>query len=935
MTAEIPLADALTRLPRAADPEIGAETAACVPEATGDLRALLEGTGGSSPYLAGLIKREAGWLGEAVSAPVAALDAVMAEVRAAPGDQIATVLRQAKRRVALMTALADLGGVWPLETVMGRLTDLADIACDRAIRVEIEKLDKRGKIPAPLRDGAEAHGLFILAMGKMGAHELNYSSDIDLICLFDQTLYEDDEVLTARQALVKATRAMSQILSERTTDGYVFRTDLRLRPDPSVTPVCISMGAAEDYYESFGRTWERAAMIKARPAAGDIAAGERFLQAIRPFIWRRHLDFAAIEDAHAIRLRIRDTKRLHGPIVVPGHDMKLGQGGIREIEFFTQTRQLIAGGRDPGLRMRGTQESLAALAAKGWIPDDVAVSLTDHYRAFREVEHRIQMVADAQTHKMPSAREGIARVAGLMGLEPDRMLPAIAERLAEVRDLTEDFFAPDAAPPPSDTHAFDKSVIGRWHHYPALRSSRATEIFTRLKPELLTRLSRAVRPDEALLAFDRFLSGLPAGVQIFALFEANPDLIDLLVDVIGSAPALGDYLSRNSAVLDAVIGGDFFADWPGAEALTADLTARMAHEADYELRLDMARRWKKEWHFRIGVHHLRGLIDADDAGAHYADLADAVIRAVWPEVVAEFARKHGEMPGRGAAILGMGSVGARRMNAGSDLDLIVIYDADGVDTSDGRRPLPTRTYYARLTQALITAMTAPMSQGRLYEIDLRLRPSGNAGPVATSWPAYQSYQQSEAWLWEHLALTRARCITGPADLMAEIEAFRVEILSRPRPLAEIAQGVADMRVRLGAAKPPSGWLDLRNGAGRLLDLELVAQGGHLLGGAETRDVGSGLQEAARAGWLTEAEAVELTEAGRLYWALHAATRLIAVNHPETETLGLGATAFLCRSGEIEDSLEHLRGRLETRYEETAGRIDVILARGGATDGTAE
>ncbi len=929
------IAARLTTIPRAFDPDLGAEAAGCVPDLTGDLTRLVSGAGGSSPYLKGLIAREAAWLPGALDDPEAALAAEMAGLQDLTGAELGPALRQAKRRVALLTGLADLAGVWSLETVMQALTDFADLACERALRSELDNLVRRGKLPEPARDdSAGAAGLVILAMGKMGAGELNYSSDIDLICLFDETLYNEDDILEARSALVRATRSLSTLLSDRTADGYVFRTDLRLRPDPAVTPVCLSMGAAEQYYESFGRTWERAAMIKARPAAGDLKAGRSFLSAIRPFIWRRHLDFTAIEDAHAIRLRIRDSKGLHGKLAVPGHDMKLGKGGIREIEFFTQTRQLIAGGRDPALRLRGTQAALGALARKGWIPGDVSDRLQNHYRAYRTIEHRIQMVHDAQTHKVPTSSDGLDRVACLMDRDRADLLSDIAERLREVSALTEDFFAPDAAPPPPrPAHEFDKSVLARWSQYPAFRSHRAVEIFDRFRPELLRRLSDAARPDEALLALDGFLSGLPAGVQLFSLFDANPDLIDLLIDVVGTSPALGSYLARNSGVFDAVIGGDFFARWPGNDVLIAELRDIVAREDDYERRLDAARRWKKEWHFRVGVHHLRGLIDADAAGRHYAGIADAVITALWPVVIDEFAGRHGPPPGRGAAILGMGSVGAERMNAQSDLDLIVIYDAAGVESSEGRRPLNARAYYARLTQALITAMTAPMAEGRLYEIDMRLRPSGKQGPVATSWPSYQRYQREEAWLWEHLALTRARVITGPADLVQEIEDLRAGILCEGAPLAEVCKGVAEMRARLAAARSPVGLLDIRNGPGRLQDIELLGQAGIVLSDRTGREVPDGLGGAREAGWLSAEEAGTLTGAYHLLWSLYAAARLLTGDRLGDDAPGAAGAAFLCRAAQV-DTPDALRDRLVTLYAEVADVIDAALER-GLPDDTAE
>jgi len=925
----------ISRIPHAFDAALGKEARCLVPGLDGAKAELISGAGGTSPYLMGLISKEADWLPAALENPVGELGHVFADCRALAPDQLKPGLRQAKRRVALLTALCDLGGVWPLERVTGALTDFGALCADVAIKSEISALIRRKKLPGLSEDDAEtAGGLTILAMGKMGAHELNYSSDIDLICLFDETRFDPGDFFEARQGMVRATRNMCALLSDKTGDGYVFRTDLRLRPDPSVTPVALAMEAAERYYESLGRTWERAAYIKARACAGDIAAGERFLASLRPFIWRRHLDFAAIQDAHDMRLRIRETKGAGGTITVPGHDMKLGRGGIREIEFFTQTRQLIAGGRDESLRLRGTVESLAALATKGWIPRDVADRLTEHYRFHREVEHRIQMVHDAQTHRMPQSEDGIARVACLMGRDPGELLEEIRDRLTEVHGLTEDFFAPDAAPAtkPAVPEGLDAAVIGRWRTYPALRSARGAQIFERLKPELLSRLSRTAKPGEALLALDGFLSGLPAGVQLFSLFEANPQLMDLLVDIVGTSADLASFLSRNSGVFDAVIGGSFFDPWPGREPLTQQLADLLTAEADYEAQLDATRRWCKEWHFRIGVHHLRGLIDAEAAGVHYAELAEAVIAALVPCVEAQFSTKHGGPPGRGASVVAMGSLGAGQINAQSDLDVIVIYDPQDIETSDGKRPLATRPYFARLTQALITALTAPMAQGRLYEVDMRLRPSGNQGPVATSLASFTNYQQNEAWGWEHLALTRARTIAGPVDLRADIEAIRTEVLSRPRPRGEILTEVATMRARIAAAKAPAGLWDAKTGPGRMMDIELVAQAGALLSASGARDVASGLQGAVACGWLSDTESQTLSDAYRLYWSVQTAARLLSPKGLDASSIGEGGALFLCRSSGF-DTLEALEENLAARYVACSELIDAALKREGADAST--
>ncbi|WP_238366156.1 glutamine-synthetase adenylyltransferase [Mesobacterium pallidum] len=922
-------ASRITRLPRPFEPDRGAEAREAVPGLERPLAELLHGVGACSPYLGGLIHKEAGWLPGAFDDPEAALDAVCAGLRDVSATDLPDALRQAKRRVALMTALADLAGVWPLETVTGRLSEFAGRAVQLAFEATVGAEIRRGKLPGATEDDIpSAGGMVALAMGKMGAGELNYSSDIDLICLFDETRYDRDDFHDARASLIRATRKAMAMLSDLTGEGYVFRTDLRLRPDPSVTPVCMAMAAAEAYYESLGRTWERAAYIKAHPAAGDLAAGARFLATLKPFVWRRHLDFNAIRDAHDMRLRIREHKGLHGAITLPGHDMKLGRGGIREIEFFTQTRQLIAGGRDPDLRVRGTVPGLAKLAEKGWIPPDVAETLTRHYRAHREVEHRLQMVRDAQTHALPQSPEGMARIAAMMDTDVPALEADLRARLEEVHQLTEGFFAPDApgtsgAAPAPEVPDGSEAVVERWRSYPALRSERAVEIFQRLRPEILGRLSRASDPHEALLSFDGFLSGLPAGVQLFSLFEANPQLIDLLLDITGTAPALARHLSRNAGVFDAVIGGSFFADWPGGEALAKELAARLAAERDYEARLDAARRWGKEWHFRVGVHLLRGLVTCAEAGQQYADIASATLRGLYPEVVAEVSRRHGPPPGRGAVVLGMGSLGAERLSATSDLDVIVIYDDAGQEESEGPKPLPARTYFARLTKALVTAMTAPMAEGRLYEVDMRLRPSGNQGPVATSWTAFKTYQQEEAWTWEHLALTRARVVAGSEALARDVERFRCALLSMGGAQEKVLHDVAEMRARIAAAKAPDGPWDTKIGPGHLQDIELIAQAGTLIAGAPSRCVVDGIEDLARLGFVDGAGRDALLAAHRLLWALQIAARLLSEKPLGPDALGEGARAFVTRVTEVETP-EDLTDKLASCCAAAARVIDGIL-----------
>lgn len=877
---------------------------------------LLVSTAACSPYLRGLMLSEGEWLSDTLrQSPETALDVELARLDQANLSSLPQDLRRAKRRLAALIALADLGGVWPTMQVTAALTRLADRAVQLCITHLIADEVARGKLPTDA-------GMVVLAMGKMGAHELNYSSDIDLICLFDQDRYDDPS--EARTALIRVTRRMAATLSDVTDQGYVFRTDLRLRPDAAVTPVCVSMASAERYYEAEGRTWERAAYIKARVCAGDIAAGQRFLKTLTPFVWRKHLDFAAIQDAHDMRLRIRAHRGLNGTLRVEGHNLKLGQGGIREIEFYAQTRQLIAGGRDVSLRDPTTLGALSALAAKGWIKADEAARLSANYLTHRELEHRLQMVNDAQTHDLPMSSDGIDRIAAFSGQNVIGFRAGLLARLFETDQITTGFFAPEAAPEIPVLTPQQTAIVRSWAQYPALRSARAAAIFGRLAPLMLARLQSAANPDEALIALDGFLAGLPAGVQIFSLFEANPQLVDLIVDIAATAPQLAAYLSRHSSVLDGVLGGSFFAPWP--DDLADQLAQVLGHASDYEGKLDAARVWQKEWHFRIGVHFLRGLIDADGAGRQYSDLADAVITALWPVVCAEFARRHGAPPGRGAAVLGMGSLGAGRLNAGSDLDVIVIYDALGVELSDGARPLPTRQYFARLTQAFVTAISAQTAKGRLYEVDVRLRPSGRKGPVATSLASFDTYQMQEAWTWEHLALTRARVMAGHPDLAADIEALRLQIITDKGQGPQILADVADMRARLAAAKSGQGAWEAKLGAGRMMDIELFAQTLALQVASPARAAPDQIAAGVSVGKLSQSDGQALGAAYTVMSRVQTALRLVSQTATGPETLGQGGGGFVIRSAQDIDRL----GQLGAKADQV---ITAYLARKGDGDAT--
>ncbi len=890
------LENQITTAPIPFEKELGTETAVLCGQVNDAIYNLITGVAGCSPYLRGLMHKESEWLANIWDqTPETVFRAVLDEI---DPDTLSTSLRCAKRRVALFTAICDLGGVWALEDVTKSLTDFADFAVHITLKHLVQAEIKRGKLPKEANgDADECAGIFVLAMGKMGAYELNYSSDIDLICFFDDSRYQLEDLSELRPHLIRIIQRMCKILSDVTKDGYVFRTDLRLRPNPSVTPVCISDTAAMRYYETEGRTWERAAFIKARSCAGDITSGTRFLKNLTPFVWRRHLDFAAIEEAHDMRLRIRAHKGLAGDIDLMGHNMKLGRGGIREIEFFAQTRQMIAGGRDESLRERGTLASLQNLAQKGWIKHDVADHLSAAYRMHRTHEHRIQMVGDLQTHNLPNTDIEMNRFARFCRYEnTDVLKHEIKQRLQSVHDIIEAFFAPD--PNVTDITTDYEKTFRSWETLPAFRSRRAMDIFQRLKPKISKGIAASQNPEEALSHFETFLRGLPSGVQLFSLFDSNPQILDLVLDIVATAPSLSTYLSRNASVLDAVLSGAFFQPLPNKEVLVEELKNTLATSNDYEDKLNITRRWQKEHHFRLGVLQLRNIADAFEASLAYSELAQACLICLLPVVEAEFARKHGVIEGSGLAILAMGKLGSNEMTATSDLDLIVIYDPAGQEGSDGKRPLATGQYYARLTQALVTAMSTPTAEGKLYEVDMRLRPSGRSGPVATSVSGFKNYQKDSAWIWEHLALSRACVVAGAPAVVRQVEDIRASVISSKHEPAKVLSEVTEMRERLAQSKSKNKTIwEVKDVPGGLLDIELLAQAYALIGNILENDPKGQLELAAKQGLLEIDDVEQLIVTHNLLSQIQHISRLLVSGTFDINTLGqAGLTHILTVTG---------------------------------------
>ncbi len=807
----------------------------------------------ASPYLASLVRRSPERLRATLAeTPEDRLEGILRGTASLEGgaDAVKAPLRSLKADLHLLTALADLGGVWDLDQVTGALSRFADASAQTALAAVAHDQRERGRLTSdPEEPRGPIPGLFGLAMGKHGAFELNYSSDIDL-----SLFYEPDALADALgpgqepQAFVnRVAQGLANLLSERTADGYVFRVDLRLRPDPSSTPPVVAAPMALAYYESVGQNWERAAFIKARVMLGDLAAGEGFLKALRPFVWRRSLDYPAILDIQSIKRQIHVHKTGEG-LEAAGANLKLGRGGIREIEFFAQTQQLILGGRDRRLRERRTVDALRGLAEAGVASGAVAAELTEAYADLRGLEHRVQMLEDEQTHALPVDAERRRAVAALAGEGDLAAFDARVEaRLAGVnRRYGELFEGEEALSSPHGSLVFTgvendpetlatlarmgfsepetvADTIRQWHHgrIGATRTARGRELFTRLAPRLLMALEATGAPDAAFRRFAVFFSALSAGVQVQALFLNQPKLFELVVGVMAFAPRLARMLGRRPAALDSLMDARLLRDLDEDSGVVAEMLADAAATSDLEGAMNAARRIHSEQMFRIGVHGLTGRASGASLGQAYSTLADAVVRALAPAALADLVRQAGEIEGS-VAVVALGKAGSREMTAGSDLDLMVVYDAPG-DAMAARKGWAAEVFYARFTQRLIAALSAHTAEGGLYEVDMRLRPSGSKGPVSVRLGTFAAYYASEADTWEFMVLTRARVAwsSDPAFEAAVGAAIKTALRSVDRD--DMAGDVARMRALMDRERPPQGFWDLKLSPGGQVDAEFIAQ----------------------------------------------------------------------------------------------------------------
>ena len=884
-----------------------------------DSRTLIRALAGNSPFLARLMLRHSSFLlsilqeepEQLFQMEISRLE--VAVQTAASNAVLMQQLRLAKARMALLVAAADLSGAWSLTEVTYALSAFADKVLIHTLSYLLHNRMQKGDLarPAGVAEGpdpglAETCGLFILAMGKLGAYELNYSSDIDLIVFYDRELVPYQGKKTVSDCMIRLTQDLVRVLEERTGDGYVFRVDLRLRPDPGATPLAIPVSAAEAYYQSLALNWERAAMIKARVCAGDIEAGTGFLQRLHPFIWRRSLDYTAIEDIHAIKDQIHRHHHHYGTFQAAGYDVKLGPGGIREIEFYAQINQLIAGGRAPALRIADSLGALAVLAAEKRITRQVHDDLRAAYLFLRMVEHRLQMVNDEQTHRLPETDDALLHIARFCGF-PDRtsfegqlsshvllvtrhydaLLPHDRDQVAGLAgpDMRSGLEALGYKDPESML-----TIIERWQRgrYRTFRVPRARRLLDQSLITILRAFSKTADPDKALGLFDSFLAQLPAGVQLFSLFQANPVLFDLIARIMGIAPQLANVLAKRPHLIDLLLDPDFFEPLPDRIDLKADLERILERARDYQDVLDLVRIWADEKKFQIGVQALEALSNVHEASLAFTTLADVTLDVLKPYVEQDYATRYGRFSDGALALVAMGKFGGCELSFGSDLDVIMLYDAGhNARLSSGPRQVGPSQYYSGLGQALVTAITALTPEGRLWDMDTRLRPSGQSGPLAVTLETFSIYYRDAAWAWEHMALTRARLVATPDNLADKVCNTITKTLTVRRDKDALLPAVRDMRQRLAIQfKTDNPW-SLKHVRGGLIDLEFIVQYLLLAHGAShphifTPRLDNCIRNLKNIGALDEDDARCLMSAHALYHGIQGLLRLTLGDEPDED-----------------------------------------------------
>ncbi|MEA9561459.1 bifunctional [glutamate--ammonia ligase]-adenylyl-L-tyrosine phosphorylase/[glutamate--ammonia-ligase] adenylyltransferase [Xanthomonas campestris] len=762
----------------------------------------------------------------------------------------AAQLRRYRAAASARLVWRDVLGLDDVDATLAGATMLAETCLQCALQaLEQQFATRHGQVIA--EDGS-VQRLVVFGLGKLGGGELNFSSDVDLVYAYPQAGQSDGaRPLAAEEYFARLGQQLAKLLDETTADGFSHRVDLRLRPFGSAGRVALSFNGMDQYFQREGRDWERYAWLKARPVAGDIAAGEAWLETLRPFVYRRYLDFTALDGLRDMKAAITAEVARHARL----DDIKRGPGGIREIEFLVQSLQLIRGGREASLRERRLLPALQALVDLGQIDPPTGQALAEAYRFLRRVENRLQMLRDAQTHALPQGEPERERIAlGLGYAHWQALLEALAPRRTRVAAEFAELLAPRVHATAPDTLADywralpegDAAPLlgiglhdpGNAHHMLAdfaqssgvrALSDGARTRLDRVMPALLHAAIRATQPDAALRRVLGLLQATLRRTSYLALLDEQPSALARLVDVLSRSALLAERLAAYPLLLDELLDTRISGPLPDRAALhTACVDTLQIDDTEAALRELNERRLALS--FRIALATLDGRQQPVDSTQQLAWLAEAVVQTVLQLARRELVAAHGQVPGGAFAIIGYGSLGGLELGFGSDLDLVFLYDHPReVEASDGKRPLEAGRWFARLAQKVMTLLGAETGAGRLYDIDVRLRPDGGKGALVSSLASYRDYQRDRAWTWEHQALVRARAVAGDAALCEAFVQVRRETLTRVRDPALLHEDVRKMRARMRSEldRSDAGRLDLKQGAGGLVDLEFLLQAGVL------------------------------------------------------------------------------------------------------------
>ena len=895
--------------------------------------------------------------------------------------EVFSYLRRFKYAEMLRIAARDLNGLAPLEEVTAELASLAAATLQIAYEASFRELvGEHGTPLAQTPEGPAEAAFTIIGMGKLGGRELNFSSDIDLIYFYSSDKGETAGVPDGRGAMkgkislhaffVRIAEMVSRAISQVTEDGFVFRVDMGLRPDGKAGDLATSIRSAEVYYESWGQSWERAAMMKARPVAGSIELGEEILAALDPFIYRRYLDYNLIEDMMSMKKRIDASlaRSQEGEV-----NIKLGRGGIREIEFFIQALQLVYAGKNPNLRERNSLNALQTLKDSRIIKEADCIALSEAYRFLRIVEHRIQVVQERQTHALPRKEDEMRALARRCGyLRSDggqrfaealevhrRTVSAIYGDLFLSRDerikeevLPEVYFFFDRS---ADPDLLKDMLAERRFEHPdaayenllALRdgppklnlTEQGRRTLEKIAPLFLQEVFSAPDPDLALANLERFLCATRTRSSSYALLAENRDILKLLTSMFGVSEFLSKIFIGHPELLDSMTSRGYAYLQKERATMAEELDALLTQANGFEEQLDAMRRYRHEEFLRIGMNDVHGKMGQPEVALQLTNLAEVCLHAACCLATGELSRfgrpvvtdEDGSVHEAAFAIVGMGKLGGYELNYHSDLDIIYIYDGQGM--TDGEKSITNREYFSKLGQKIILVLTTQTREGYVYKIDTRLRPSGNAGPLVTSLESFRTYHSTESQIWERQALTKARVSLAEPPLKEAIE----QVIERAVYGAGADQMVRSeihrlrMRMEMELAKETTGSYNIKTGRGGMVDVEFIVQFLQLKHGIEHREIRScntllALEAMRQLAILSEPDFAALAEGYRFLRRLE--NRLRIIHDYSMNDLGgpLRYLNKLARRLGYDSSLKNPGQTLMADYERVTGSVRAVYER---------